>query len=521
MITELTQAQMDRFPEFVKRRTDIGLCTEPANRAAAEEGVREAYKQADLKVPKFIVWCNSPPSMGLVRAISQVAEEMEDAVLAAVQKSVEASSVKADTAVTKFVAGKLRKALGISSSAVVDWSSLHRGVFSRLWTKIPDTVLFAVKNSIKVTKDTNDTLAPFVMDSVIKTVRSINWDEDGAEMPKLDDLRTEPMEAGKVVGWAAEEIARKLVREASGFSAKALGTMECGLGGGQLGIEVFGQLTKAEQKALLDGAKAPSKSLTASIGQEVGLFCHEFLFGVKSQADLEKIVKAALDEYLKSETISQQVWKIVENSIWNSGYGQHDAHWLGFYDYFREVCGLEKETEKLKGLWQISKAAGWFFPRENVCFISERHNVLHRNSRGQLHCENGPALAYPDGFCIYALNGVRMQEHHITTPSSRMDAKELLAETNVEVRRELLRKIGIERFEQVAGSKVLDTKGNYQLLSIKLSDNIPDARFLKMLNPSIGVYHIEGVGPECQTVQQAINWRAGDINTDWVPEKLT
>jgi arsenate reductase-like glutaredoxin family protein len=28
-----------------------------------------------------------------------------------------------------------------------------------------------------------------------------------------------------------------------------------------------------------------------------------------------------------------------------------------------------------------------------------------------------------------------------------------------------------------------------------------------MLNPSIGVYHIEGVHPECDTVEKALNWR--------------
>jgi hypothetical protein len=28
-----------------------------------------------------------------------------------------------------------------------------------------------------------------------------------------------------------------------------------------------------------------------------------------------------------------------------------------------------------------------------------------------------------------------------------------------------------------------------------------------MLNPSIGTYHIEGVPPDCDTVEKAITWR--------------
>jgi hypothetical protein len=45
--------------------------------------------------------------------------------------------------------------------------------------------------------------------------------------------------------------------------------------------------------------------------------------------------------------------------------------------------------------------------------------------------------------------------------------------------------------------------------------------YLKMLNPSIGVWHLEGVDNACRTVQHAINWRAGNMDEDWTPEELT
>jgi len=51
---------------------------------------------------------------------------------------------------------------------------------------------------------------------------------------------------------------------------------------------------------------------------------------------------------------------------------------------------------------------------------------------------------------------------------------------------------------------------------------VTDARFLKMLNPSVGVWHLEGVERECSTVEQAINWRAGSLKVGvWQPEILT
>lgn len=52
-ITKLTKEQESRFGEFIKKWTDIGLCTKPANRPAAEAGVIEAYKIAGLSAPKL------------------------------------------------------------------------------------------------------------------------------------------------------------------------------------------------------------------------------------------------------------------------------------------------------------------------------------------------------------------------------------------------------------------------------------------------------------------------------------
>jgi hypothetical protein len=32
-----------------------------------------------------------------------------------------------------------------------------------------------------------------------------------------------------------------------------------------------------------------------------------------------------------------------------------------------------------------------------------------------------------------------------------------------------------------------------------------------MLNPSVGCFHLEGVAPECDTVEKSLNWR----NQNW------
>lgn len=42
-----------------------------------------------------------------------------------------------------------------------------------------------------------------------------------------------------------------------------------------------------------------------------------------------------------------------------AAYGQHELMWLGAYEYFREVLGLDAETEHLRGLWLLAVNTGW------------------------------------------------------------------------------------------------------------------------------------------------------------------
>src|SRR4029077_18916000 len=96
--------------------------------------------------------------------------------------------------------------------------------------------------------------------------------------------------------------------------------------------------------------------------------------------------------------------------------GAHDAGWLAFYKFFHDECGLEAETEKLAGLWGLAVSAGWAIPHKNICWVSERHNVLLRDERGRLHSLGGPACAYPDGWAIYAVHGARVPEFVVERP---------------------------------------------------------------------------------------------------------
>ncbi len=207
------------------------------------------------------------------------------------------------------------------------------------------------------------------------------------------------------------------------------------------------------------------------------------------------------------DSVRDSVEASVGASVRDSGYGQHDANWVGFYDFFTLVLGLSKKTEKLNGINQITKNAGWWLPHKKLCWISERHCKLNRNQAGMLHKDEGAAVEYPDGWCIYALNGIRMLPEQVLTPAEKMLPEDVLREQNVDRRRELIRKVGIERMLAKLSYKSLEKRDCYELLSIQLSDELTDARYLRMVNPSVGTFHLEGVDPSCKTITESLNWR--------------
>jgi hypothetical protein len=64
---------------------------------------------------------------------------------------------------------------------------------------------------------------------------------------------------------------------------------------------------------------------------------------------------------------------------------------------------------------------------------------------------------------------------------------------------------------QKLGSKILDKKYGYELITLDLGDG-RNRPYLKMLNPSTGTYHLEGIEPTINTVDRALAWRNGVEN---------
>jgi len=207
----------------------------------------------------------------------------------------------------------------------------------------------------------------------------------------------------------------------------------------------------------------------------------------------------------------------IKDQIYQAGYGLQDAGWLSFYDFFINECfEVVKNINQIKPLIKLASLCGWWWPFKNLVIVTE-NPIFISLKNGVLHNDNEMAIKYSDGFGVYALNGIRMPAHYVITPSIELSVIDIMKESNVDIRRELLRKVGLTRFIKETNAKILDTltiqlnhKSScvYQLLDVNLGNNI-NARVLKMDNPSIDAVHVEGVEDNCETIKEALAWRNG------------
>ncbi len=204
----------------------------------------------------------------------------------------------------------------------------------------------------------------------------------------------------------------------------------------------------------------------------------------------------------------------MKDFVWPYLDGQFWAGYLSFYDFvFSELIPCDnpnwpylRDTSKLSLIYSL----------DNICVLSQKPQEINLKD-GVLHKDGGAAIKYGGVLdCnIYALNGVVVPDWLALEPSGNIDPAKIGEISNVEVRREFLRKVGLERIKYKLGAKILDAKtynigGHelpYELLEMQLGATT--CRALQMQNPSIDATHVEFVPMTCKTILEAWNFRTG------------
>jgi len=179
--------------------------------------------------------------------------------------------------------------------------------------------------------------------------------------------------------------------------------------------------------------------------------------------------------------------------------------WAGYYDY-AESIGVKFDKHKLDLFTRFTANIGFCLPFKDTFIYSLKPTKIHWNN-GRLHNPNGKAVEYADGWGWYALNGIPMEEWQVITPIAELSLEKILSVEDIDQRRELVRRVGVERL--VSAGKEIDRLGDYKLLDMRsVYKRRTPTLFLLMKNPSVpDTWHCEGVSSECKTVIDALNWR--------------
>lgn len=165
--------------------------------------------------------------------------------------------------------------------------------------------------------------------------------------------------------------------------------------------------------------------------------------------------------------------------------------WSAHYDAVRRMSGVvyTVEQERLLDLWATpARSCGWWWPREDVCVVSERPVEIHTEVCGddgevRLHRPDGPAIRYADGYDVHAWHGTRVPAWATQDPSVERIARE----ANVEVRRCAIENIGWGDYIDRAGLRLVATApdpGNPGS-ELRLYDLLEQTRVLLAVNGSV------------------------------------
>jgi len=252
-------------------------------------------------------------------------------------------------------------------------------------------------------------------------------------------------------------------------------------------------------------------------------------------ANIEDNIRANIGDNIWAN-IRDNIWDNIEDNIWGNieanirdniednikklnfqyirtySWCQHDINWIAYYKYFDKYGLLphDKNFEIFDIWYDLSCSCGWCYTFENIVFVCEKPCKLILNNNGRLHNERGMALEYSDGYGLYMLNGVSVPKDLVEIPAEKLDPEKWLKNDNAQVRAEFVRKYGVERLKTYGES--IQKTDDYELMDMRrLFVNRQEryTPYLFMRNPSVGIFHCEGVSDKSKSIESALAWRNG------------
>jgi hypothetical protein len=182
--------------------------------------------------------------------------------------------------------------------------------------------------------------------------------------------------------------------------------------------------------------------------------------------------------------------------------------WMSYLTSFRDMGWLKlKEYENFKH-YEDAGDAGFRCLHEEFCVVTENPEFIYMDSQARPHSDDGPSHRWRDGWSLYHIHGVRVEEYIVMRPHEITVAK-IKAEDNAEIRRIMIDRMGIQKYIDATGAKVV------QMDMVSIGGGLKQAMPRALIRDDFGNQFMEGtdsstercyfmpVDPEAKTCQQA------------------
>lgn len=489
-VDRLSDGERARLDEWADRWIEVGLRTAPADRGRFEAAVRDCYRFAGIPFPGVVVWVSSP----LVLAFAAPAAALS---IETVERSPR------------------RRRLGLRGSVHPALEGVH-------------PALHAVSDA------EDSTVCRAVDAAVCRAVAEARWTAVGGPVGyAVDEAVDDPLDA---VDEAVDEAVGRPVRDA------VLDTV--GFPYAEFNLEaVHGAVNDAVRDAVRDAvggavAEAVSGALDEDALDDALYEAVHHVLGVAVHLALDDCVDdEALDEEVDEE-VARALLLAISGSFHTYPRGQFSVGSLADDSFFREVCRLELPSDiwdRARAYERTAEAAGWWWPQRRFVMVCERPLAIHRElvdpdpawpgrSAPRLHCDDGPAVVWPDGWGVWSVHGVRVPQRVVEAPES-LTAAEITGEINLEVRRVMLERYGAERYLREVEARLVAQDDHGKLWRVEFEDGEP-LQMVEVVNATherdetSHVYFLR-VPPQCATAHEAVAWTFSLGRGGYEPEVQT
>jgi len=148
----------------------------------------------------------------------------------------------------------------------------------------------------------------------------------------------------------------------------------------------------------------------------------------------------------------------VEIRMWPRRYqgGNMWASWECYLTAMRDVLGLRLPEHRAYDAWERAARHGGFrYLHPQFCLVSDFPSILSIDDRHRPHSDHGPSHQWRDGWALWHWHGVRVDQYVIEQPE-RITVADITTETNAEVRRVKIERMGYARYLAEVRATVVD-----------------------------------------------------------------